>query len=248
MSTPPPGPETGKRQQVAAMFDRIAPRYDLLNRLLSAGIDVRWRRRAVQMLSNGLAEAPGEHREARLLDIATGTADLALAAARLQPSEIVGVDPAEAMLERGRAKVAERGLENIITLQTAASEDLPFDDDVFDGAMVAFGVRNFEDRQGGLREIARVLKKNAPLVVLEFSQPRGPIAPLFAFYFRNVLPRVGALISGDRGAYSYLHDSVQVFPDGQDFLDELSATGFHPVRQERLTFGIASLYLGRAAG
>jgi len=245
MSQPPIGPEAGKRQQVAAMFDRIAPRYDLLNRILSAGIDTRWRRRAVEMLGSELADPAN----ARILDIATGTADLAIVAAkRLSPAAVVGVDPSTGMLELGREKVAERELEEVITLAEAASESLPFDSDSFDGALVAFGVRNFEDRLGGLREIARVLKPGAPLVVLEFSQPHGLIAPAFSFYFQRVLPRIGGLISGDPGAYTYLHDSVQVFPEGEAFLEELETCGFEPVNAERLTFGIASLYLARSRG
>ncbi len=245
-SAPPVGPANGKRAEVAAMFDRIAPRYDLLNRLLSGGIDVRWRRRAVRVLEDALRRAHGRADGLRLLDVATGTADLALEAVRLRPAEVVGVDPSEGMLALGREKVAERGLADTVRLEVGASEALPFKDGAFDGALVAFGVRNFEDRRAGLREIGRVLRPGAPLVVLEFSQPRGPIAPAFAFYFRHVLPRIGALVSGDGGAYTYLHDSVQVFPDGDAFLAELEAAGFEPVRWERLTFGIASLYLGAA--
>lgn len=248
MSQPPPGPAEGKREQVAEMFDRIAPRYDFLNRALSGGIDTRWRRRAVTMLAKAMAGGGTPPAGSRLLDVATGTADLAIAAARLAPAEVVGVDPSEGMLELGREKVRQRGLDDVVRLQVGASEALPFDDDSFDGALVAFGVRNFEDRLAGLREMARVLRPGAPLVVLEFSQPRGPVAPLFGFYFRKVLPKIGALVSGDRGAYSYLHDSVQVFPDGQDFLEEMAASGFEPVTERRLTFGIASLYLGRASG
>jgi demethylmenaquinone methyltransferase / 2-methoxy-6-polyprenyl-1,4-benzoquinol methylase len=247
MSSPSPAPAAGKREQVAAMFDRIAPRYDLLNRLLSGGVDVRWRKRALRMLGRALEAAWGRSGGHRLLDVATGTADLAIAAARqLEPAEVVGVDPSEGMLAFGREKVATRELDGVVTLAVGAAEALPFEDDAFDGALVAFGVRNFEDRVGGLRDMARVLKPGAPLVVLEFSQPRGPVAPLFGFYFRRVLPKIGGLISGDSGAYTYLHDSVQVFPDGDDFLTELAEAGFEPVRYERLTFGIASLYLGTA--
>lgn len=246
MSTPPPEQAPGKGEQVAAMFDRIAPRYDFLNRVLSLGIDVYWRKRAVRLLSRGLAAAHGRTDGLRLLDVATGTADLALEATRLRPAEVVGVDPSEGMLALGREKIAAAGLAETVRLAVGASEALPFEDDAFDGALVAFGVRNFEDRRAGLREIARVLKPGSPLVVLEFSQPRGPIAPLFSFYFRQVLPRIGALVSGDAGAYTYLHDSVQVFPDGHAFLAELAASGFDPRGQERLTFGIASLYVGTA--
>lgn len=230
------------------MFDRIAHRYDLLNHVLSAGIDIRWRRRAVRMLGQALERSRGEAAGSLLLDVATGTGDLAIEAMRLEPAGVVGVDPAEAMLEVAREKIERRGMHDAISLRTAASEALPFDDATFDGALVAFGVRNFEDRGAGLREISRVLRPGGPLVVLEFSTPRGPVAPLFSFYFRKVLPRIGALVSGDRDAYTYLHDSVQVFPDGQAFLDEMRGYGFRPVRAERLTFGIASLYLATATG
>lgn len=244
---PPPVPTAGKRAQVAAMFDRIAPRYDLLNRVLSAGVDVRWRRRAVRVLGRALEQAWGRCEGLRLLDVATGTADLALEAARLAPREVVGVDPAEGMLARGHRKVAARGLAGVVRLETGASEALPFGDASFDGALCAFGVRNFEDLGAGLREIARVLRPGAPLVVLEFSRPSGPLAPAFAFYFRHLLPRIGGLVSGDRGAYTYLHDSVQTFPEGPAFLAELAAAGLAPVRQERLTGGIATLYLAARA-
>lgn len=252
MQAPPPHQAPGKQAQVAAMFDRIAPRYDLLNRALSMGIDTRWRRAAVRLLRREMASGPGRRpfslpgEGARLLDVATGTADLAVELASLGPAEVVGVDPSEGMLALGREKVAARGLEGRVTLTAGASERLPFEDGAFDGATVAFGVRNFEDRRAGLSEMARVLRPGAPLVVLEFSQPRGPIAPLFELYFRHLLPRIGGLISGDGGAYAYLHDSVQVFPDGAAFLAELEASGFAPSRWEPLTFGIASLYSARA--
>jgi demethylmenaquinone methyltransferase / 2-methoxy-6-polyprenyl-1,4-benzoquinol methylase len=228
------------------MFDRIAPRYDLLNRVLSAGIDVRWRKRALRMLADALQHAHGRTDGLRLLDVATGTADLAIESVRLRPAEVVGVDPSEGMLRLGQEKVDARNLSGLVSLRVGASEALPFEDGHFDGALVAFGVRNFEDRIGGLREIARVLKPGSPLVVLEFSQPRGPVAPLFGFYFRQLLPKIGGLVSGDGAAYGYLHDSVQAFPEGEAFLAELGEAGFEPRRHERLTFGIASLYVGTA--
>lgn len=252
MQAPPPDQAPGKQAQVAAMFDRIAPRYDFLNRALSLGIDTRWRTAAVRLLRQELAASPERQpfrlpgEGARLLDVATGTADLALELAGLRPAEVVGVDPSEGMLALGREKVAARGLDGRVTLTVGASEQLPFADDAFDGATVAFGVRNFEDRRAGLAEIARVLRPSAPLIVLEFSRPHGVIAPLFELYFRHLLPRIGGLVSGDGGAYAYLHDSVQVFPDGEAFLAELEASGFAPSRWEPLTFGIASLYSGRA--
>lgn len=243
MNRPPLEPTEGKRLEVAAMFDRVAPRYDFLNRVLSAGTDIRWRNKAIKMLDEHI---PGGAVGKTLLDVATGTADLAINAARLNPKEIVGVDPSEGMLNVGKKKIADKKLDEIIRLEVGAGETLPFESDTFDGAMVAFGVRNFEDRLGGLREINRVLKPGCPLVVLEFSQPRGPIAPLFGFYFHRILPKIGGLISGDSGAYTYLHDSVQVFPSGQDFLDEMIQIGFRDTSAKRLTFGIASIYVGKA--
>ncbi|MEL7362453.1 MAG: bifunctional demethylmenaquinone methyltransferase/2-methoxy-6-polyprenyl-1,4-benzoquinol methylase UbiE [Bacteroidota bacterium] len=242
-AAPPPGQADGKREQVAAMFDRIAPRYDLLNRTLSLGIDVRWRKRAIRLLADRLVGPPE-----RLLDVATGTADLAIAAHEaLAPTETIGLDPSEGMLAFGREKVAERGLSGAVRLDVGASEALPYPDDHFDGALVAFGVRNFEHLQGGLTEIHRVLRPSAPLVVLEFSRPRAPgLSQAYQFYFTQVLPRIGRTVSGDAGAYTYLPESVRVFPDGDDFLRELRETGYRDLHAETLTFGIASLYVGIA--
>lgn len=238
-SKPTIGQAPGKRQEVGAMFDAIAHRYDLLNHLLSLGIDRLWRKKAVSLLL--------DDRPATILDVATGTADLAIEALRLDPGRIVGVDISEEMLENGRQKVEKLGKSDVITLVYGASEELPFSDATFDAAMVAFGVRNFEDLGRGLQEIGRVLKPGCPLVVLEFSHPRRfPIRQLYDFYFRRVVPLVGRLISKHATAYEYLPDSVGVFPYGQTFLDELSAAGFERLEMIPLTFGIASLYLGRS--
>ncbi len=242
MTKPPIGQAPGKKDQVEAMFDRIAPRYDLLNRVLSGGTDVRWREKAVRFLGEALHERP-----ARLLDVATGTADLALDALRLAPHEVVGVDLSEGMLAVGREKVAARGCEGRIRLLQADAAALPFDDGAFDGALVAFGVRNFENLGAGLREIRRVLRPGAPLVVLEFSHPRAfPIKQGYEAYSRHVLPRVGRAVSGASGAYDYLPESVAAFPDGAAFLGELQAAGFTGLAERRLTFGVASLYRGLA--
>ncbi len=221
------------------MFDRIAPRYDLLNRLLSFGIDQWWRREAVEVLR---AERPS-----RVLDVATGTADLAIRAARvLDPDEVVGVDLAAEMLHIGRRKVAREGSTRTITLHEADAADLPFADASFDAALVAFGVRNFEDLQAGLREIARVLRPEGTLVVLEFSWPRTPVVrQLYSLYARYVLPLVGRLLSGDAGAYAYLPASVRAFPDGNDFLRRMEVADYHDLKWRPLTFGVASLYRGR---
>lgn len=238
---PPVGEAAGKKQQVEAMFDSIAPRYDLLNRVLSMGIDQQWRTKAVAMLS--------EIQPRRILDVATGTGDLAIKALSLDPEKIVGVDISEEMLRIGRDKIRELGEDARIEMRKGDSERLPFSDNQFDGALVAFGVRNFENLGRGLEEIHRVLKPGGKLVVLEFSHPRRfPIKQLYGFYSRHVLPRVGSALSGNDGAYRYLPDSVAAFPDGEAFLERMRSVGFRDTEWKPLTFGIASLYGGRASG
>lgn len=237
---PPIGEVEGKKEQIEAMFDAIAPRYDLVNRVLSMGIDRGWRRKAVAMLA--------AYQPKRILDVATGTADLALQALTLEPEKVVGVDISEEMLAVGREKIAAAGLGDRITLQRGDAEKLPFSDSQFDAALVAFGVRNFQDLDKGLREIWRVLRPGGVLVVLEFSHPRTPVIKQgYAFYSRHILPRIGGAISKDQGAYKYLPSSVAAFPDGEDFLARLRATGYDDLKWQPLTFGIASLYRGRVA-
>lgn len=224
-----------KKQQVATMFDNIAPRYDFLNHFLSAGVDLYWRRRAVDEL---VAARPRQ-----ILDIATGTGDLAIAALRAQPEHVIGVDISEGMLAIGRQKLTERHLSERITLETGDSEALRFADDSFDAVMAAFGVRNFEHLERGLTEMRRVLRPGGKVVILEFSKPRSfPLKQLYGFYFRNILPTFGKLISRDQAAYTYLPDSVRAFPDGEDFLTVLRRAGFTTPRWQSLTFGICSLY------
>ena len=236
---PPVGEAQGKKEEVEAMFDAIAPRYDFLNRLLSFGIDRLWRKRAVAMLR---ADRPR-----RILDVATGTADLAIEALALHPQKVVGVDLSEEMLERGRRKLHRLGADDRVMLQRGDAERLPFSDAQFDAALVAFGVRNFEDLGRGLGEIRRVLRPGGAVVVLEFSKPRAfPVKQLYDAYSRYVLPRIGQAVSGSEGAYRYLPASVAAFPDGPDFLQRLRAAGFADVRWSPLTFGIASLYKGYA--
>jgi len=221
------------------MFDAIAPRYDLLNRILSGGIDQSWRRRAIRRVTS---ERPGS-----VLDIATGTADLAIMAAEQGISSVIGVDIAEEMLEIGREKVIRKGLSEVVDLRMGDAEELPFSDHQFDAAMVAFGVRNFENLERGLSQIHRVLRPEGQIVVLEFSRPRRfPIRQLYGFYGRYVLPQVGRLISGDALAYTYLNNSIQDFPDGDRFLNELQKVGFREVKAVHLTFGVASIYTGKA--
>jgi demethylmenaquinone methyltransferase/2-methoxy-6-polyprenyl-1,4-benzoquinol methylase len=242
MPKPAIGEAEGKAQDVERMFDAIAPRYDLLNRVLSAGIDQYWRTRALRLLET--------ERVARLLDVATGTADVAVKAERmLHPREVVGVDLSAEMLHYGREKLDRLGLSPRISLVQGDAADLPFDDDAFDAALVAFGVRNFEDLVAGLRGIARVLRPGGSLVVLEFSHPRQfPIKQLYDWYSTHVLPRIGGLLSPDRSAYEYLPASVAAFPDGPDFLARMNRAGFTDLEWTPLTFGIASLYKGKVKG
>lgn len=234
-NAPPPGEAPGKREAIAAMFDDIAPRYDLLNRVLSMGIDQLWRDEAIRLLE--------EDSPRRILDVATGTADLAVKALKVDPEKVVGVDISEEMLARGREKIRDMGLEDRIELRTGAAEKLPFSDAQFDAALVAFGVRNFEDLGRGLREMRRVLTPSGRLVVLEFSQPRAfPVKQLYQFYSHVVLPVIGRVVSRNEEAYRYLPASVDVFPSGESFLERLSEAGYMKAEWKPLTFGIASLY------
>ena len=237
MTKPPIGQAPGKREQVEAMFDAIAPRYDALNRVLSFGVDVRWRRQAVALLEDALTARPR-----RLLDVATGTADLAIETLSLSPDEVVGVDISDGMLEGGRAKLAKKGLRRV-TLVRGDAADLPFPDAAFDGAYVAFGVRNFEDLGAGLGGIRRVLRPGAPLVVLETSQPTSfPFKQGYEVYSRHLMPRIGRALSGHSEAYEYLPESAREFPYGEAFLRELRAAGFTEAIVRPVTFGVASLY------
>jgi demethylmenaquinone methyltransferase / 2-methoxy-6-polyprenyl-1,4-benzoquinol methylase len=224
-----------KKIQVARMFDSISGKYDFLNHFLSLGIDVRWRKKAIQSLLNDKPKT--------ILDVATGTGDFALEAMRLSPEKIIGVDISEGMLEVGRKKIQSKGLENSIELRSGDSENLPFEENKFDAAIVAFGVRNFENLEKGLLEIFRVVRPGGKLVVLEFSKPRMfPMKQLYWFYFKFILPVIGKSISKDSSAYTYLPESVQAFPDGEDFVSLLSKLGYKNATCKPLTFGISSLY------
>jgi demethylmenaquinone methyltransferase / 2-methoxy-6-polyprenyl-1,4-benzoquinol methylase len=230
--------QAGKKQQVARMFDNISARYDLLNHLLSLGIDRGWRKKAIALLK------PLQPR--KLLDVATGTGDFAIQALQLKPEKIIGIDISEGMLEVGRRKIERMGKSNQIELQKGDSENLSFPENNFDAVTVAFGVRNFENLELGLREIFRVLRPGGMLVVLEFSRPRAfPFRQIYHFYFKFILPKIGSLISKDRSAYTYLPESVQAFPDGEAFKDILKSIGFKDTACRSLTFGISSIYCGR---
>jgi demethylmenaquinone methyltransferase / 2-methoxy-6-polyprenyl-1,4-benzoquinol methylase len=228
----------GKKQQVASMFNNISPKYDLLNHLLSGGIDKLWRRKAINILKK-------EH-PSLILDVATGTGDFAIASLKANPSKVIGVDISEGMLNIGREKIRKLGLEKKIEMISGDSENLQFQDNNFDAIIVGFGVRNFEDLERGLSEMYRVLKKDGTLLVLEFSKPaKFPFKNLYNFYFRYVLPLIGRMVSKDSSAYDYLPESVRKFPYGKDFLNILRKTGFNSLECIELSFGVCSIYLAR---
>jgi demethylmenaquinone methyltransferase / 2-methoxy-6-polyprenyl-1,4-benzoquinol methylase len=227
--------KASKKEQVARMFDNISHRYDFLNHFLSLGIDKHWRRKAIRLLV--------PHNPRIILDVATGTGDFALQALTLKPEQIIGVDISAGMLDIGRQKIERKGVTHIIDLIQADSENLPFPENKFDAVTVAFGVRNFEDLKKGLREIGRIMKPGAMLVVLEFSRPTGfPFKQLYNFYFKIILPKLGQWISRDKAAYTYLPESVEAFPDGESFTHILKEIGYKNVSCKPLTFGISSIY------
>jgi demethylmenaquinone methyltransferase/2-methoxy-6-polyprenyl-1,4-benzoquinol methylase len=225
-----------KKEQVADMFNDISGRYDFLNRFLSAGIDISWRKKALEELS----EIAPKH----LLDVATGTADVAIMAAKqLQPDKITGIDISEGMLEVGRQKIKDEKLEDTISLLKGDSEAINFKDETFDAVTVAFGVRNFMHLEKGLSEILRVLKPGGKLVVLEFSKPATPVVKsIYSFYMKIVTPGVGKLFSQNRDAYKYLDESIRQFPEGKHFSSILDQLGFHQTYSKTLSLGICSIY------
>lgn len=232
--------QSGKKAEVEQMFDNIAHSYDFLNHFFSLGIDILWRKKAIRILKK---ENPK-----LVLDIATGTADFAMEAVRMDlgAEKIIGVDISEGMLEVGRKKIHEKGWDGKIELKRGDSENLPFESDLFDGYTVAFGVRNFENLEKGLTEMHRVLKPGALGIVLEFSKPKKfPVKQGFKFYFKYVMPTIGKLVSKDARAYTYLPESVDAFPDGQKFLDIMNKIGYRETKCISLSGGIASIYLGR---
>ncbi len=238
MGNQPEYSNEGKKAAVESMFDSIAWRYDFLNHFLSFNFDRLWRWRAIKIISKS-------YKSPYILDVATGTGDLAFAAMRLNPSKISGIDISHKMLEIGKEKVKRKGYTGKIELIYGDSENIPFDDNVFDVVMVAFGVRNFSDPLKGLSEMKRVVRNGGMIMVLEFSKPSGfPFKPLYNFYFRNILPLFGRFFSKDKAAYNYLPDSVMKFPDNEEFLKLLVQSGCTNTHQIKLTGGVASIYTG----
>lgn len=230
--------ELSKKDQVARMFNNISPKYDLLNHLLSLGIDIRWRKKAIRLLKDSQPKM--------ILDVATGTGDFAIEALRLNPEKVIGVDISDGMLDIGRQKLTRRKLDERIVLKNGDSENLQFEDNTFDAVIVAFGVRNFEYLEKGLLGMQRVLKPDGNVVILEFSKPTAfPFRQMYNFYFKSILPIIGRMISKDNSAYTYLPESVQAFPQGAEFLEVLKKTGFNQTRCIPLTFGICSIYTGK---
>lgn len=229
--------QTGKKEQVATMFNNISSNYDFLNHFLSLGIDIQWRKKAIKELK---ALQPKV-----ILDVATGTGDFAVEALTLKPQKVIGIDISRGMLEVGRRKMKHKRVDDVVEMLDGDSENLPFPENKFDAVIVAFGVRNFENLEKGLSEMHRVLRPGGKVVILEFSKPRVfPFKQLYHSYFQHILPRIGRLVSKDKAAYSYLPQSVQAFPDGNDFLEILSRVGFNNTACKPLTFGISSLYTG----
>lgn len=224
-----------KKAQVADMFNNIAGKYDFLNHFLSLGIDKGWRKKAIK-------EIASVHPK-KILDVATGTGDLAIAAVSPDTKEIIGVDIADQMLEVGRKKISEKNLSHIISLRNGDSEALPFESDSFDAVTCAYGVRNFENLEAGLKEMNRVLRPGGKMAILEFSHPKQfPIRQLYQFYFRFILPTLGKMVSKHSRAYTYLPESVRAFPEGSKFCEILGNCGFKNAKARPLTFGITTLY------
>jgi demethylmenaquinone methyltransferase/2-methoxy-6-polyprenyl-1,4-benzoquinol methylase len=228
----------GKKQQVANMFNDIAFRYDFMNRFLSAGIDIKWRKRAIRQLI--------DTRPKKILDVATGTADVAIMASELlHPDKIIGIDISDGMLSIGRKKIQKLDLQNRIELLNGDSETINFDNDSFDAVTVAFGVRNFENLEQGLSEIKRVLKPGGKLVVLEFSKPKMSVTRFMCnLYMKIVAPNMGRLFSKNRSAYLYLDESIKKFPEGKNFTNILDNLGYKNTYSKPLSLGICSIYCG----
>lgn len=226
-----------KKEVVQDIFNDIAPKYDLLNHLLSMNIDKGWRRKAMRYI--------GENEKNRLLDVACGTGDFSIAAYRAGVKQVTGIDISANMVEVGCKKVRSFGLEDHVSLQIGDSEKMEFESDYFDVVTVAFGVRNFEHLEAGLKEMQRVLRPGGKVIILEFSMPEHfPMKQLYKFYFRHILPFIGGWVSGNKEAYTYLPESVMKFPQGTVFLNILKKCGFQKASRRKLSGGIASIYVG----
>lgn len=226
------------KEEVRQMFDNIAPRYDFLNHFLSMGIDRIWRRRVYKIMKR--------HPHQQILDVASGTGDMAILASKLKPEAIFGIDISKEMLNEQHKKLKAKNLDKLIKLKVADGEALPFEANSFDIITTAFGVRNFENLDLGLSEMHRVLKNGGITIILEFSKPtKTPIKQLYQFYFKNILPFLGSKISKNSHAYTYLPESVGHFPSGDGFTEHLKNAGFRNTTSHPLTFGIASIYTGQ---
>lgn len=226
-----------KKTQVREMFNEISFHYDFLNHFLSFGTDYLWRRKAIRLLRKNKPKS--------ILDVATGTGDMAILASKLKPEKIVGIDISEKMLEIGIKKVLKNNLQDVITLQTGDSESLEFPENTFDAVMVAFGVRNFANLSQGLGEMYRVLNQGGQVIILEFSKPEVfPVKQFYQFYSKYILPFLGNKIAGNSRAYTYLPDSIAKFPSGNDFLTVMMESGFKRVTAQKLSFGISTIYSG----
>ena len=235
-SVTPYDSEESKKEQVATMFNNIAHKYDFLNHFLSLGIDIIWRKKAIKLLA--------EKQPKKIIDIATGTGDFALAALKLNPDCVVGIDISQGMVDVGNKKILNKNHNQIINLKIGDSENLQFEDNHFDALTVGFGVRNFQNLKKGLSEMNRVVKAGSFSTILEFSKPKGfPIKQIYNFYFKYILPGIGKILSKDSSAYTYLPESVNAFPEGEEFIQILNEVGYKNVKQYPLMFGIASIYL-----
>ncbi|MEZ7526263.1 bifunctional demethylmenaquinone methyltransferase/2-methoxy-6-polyprenyl-1,4-benzoquinol methylase UbiE [Cloacibacterium normanense] len=234
MQVKPYNTDQSKKTEVEDMFDNIAPKYDLLNHVLSMKIDVLWRNTLVKWMNK---DAPK-----LVLDVATGTGDLAIAVQKGTGAEVVGLDLSQQMLNVGIDKIKKINLDQKISMQKGDAENLPFEDNKFDAVSVAFGVRNFENLEKGLAELRRVVKENSSVYILEFSKVEGFLAPFYMFYFKNILPQIGKLVSKDNRAYTYLPDSVNAFPFGEKMKQILLDTGYSKVEYKKLSLGIATIY------
>lgn len=230
--------EEEKKQQVASMFDSIAGRYDFMNRFLSGGIDVSWRKKAIARLK--------DIKPKHILDVATGTGDFAIMASQqLHPEKITGIDISEGMLELGRQKIEKLGLSNVISLYKGDSETINYPDNSFDAITVAFGVRNFQNLEKGLQEMYRVLKPGGKLVILEFSRPKQPVFKgLYRIYMNFIAPGIGKMLAKNKDAYQYLNDSMQAFPEREQLTKIMDGTGYSQTHYKTLSLGICCIYCG----